>query len=85
MVSPKKAVQLVLQVKTFSKSSRHLLCLKTSISCDVYVLKQWQMREKERGTENIAEKIANGLLNEARAMRTKDNTSIVYLGFDTSL
>ncbi|CAH8271605.1 unnamed protein product [Arabidopsis lyrata] len=56
VVSPKKAVQLVLQ-----------------------------MREKERGTENIAEKIANGLLNEARAMRTKDNTSIVYLGFDTSL
>ncbi|CAL9230879.1 unnamed protein product [Arabidopsis halleri] len=56
VVSPKKAVQLVLQ-----------------------------MRDKERGTENSAEKIANGLLNEARAMRTKDNTSIVYLDFDTSL
>ncbi|KAG7555809.1 Forkhead-associated (FHA) domain [Arabidopsis suecica] len=56
VVSPKKAVQLVLQ-----------------------------MRDKERGTENSAEKIANGLLNEARAMRTKDNTSIIYLGFDTSL
>ncbi|XP_010492983.1 PREDICTED: protein phosphatase 2C 70-like [Camelina sativa] len=56
VVSPKKAVQLVLQ-----------------------------MREKESGTENIGEKIANGLLNEARAMRTKDNTSIIHLGFDTSL
>ncbi|XP_010420727.1 PREDICTED: protein phosphatase 2C 70 [Camelina sativa] len=56
VVSPKKAVQLVLQ-----------------------------MREKESGTENIGEKIANGLLNEATAMRTKDNTSIIYLGFDTSL
>ncbi|KAF8096542.1 hypothetical protein N665_0307s0068 [Sinapis alba] len=56
VVSPKKAVQLVLQ-----------------------------MREKERGTENSAEKIANGLLNEARVMRTKDNTSIIYLDFDTSL
>ncbi|CAN8244105.1 unnamed protein product [Cochlearia groenlandica] len=56
VVSPKKAVQLVLQ-----------------------------MREKERGTENSAEKVANGLLNEARALRTKDNTSIIYLDFDTSL
>ncbi|KFK26172.1 hypothetical protein AALP_AA8G212200 [Arabis alpina] len=52
VVSPKKAVQLVLQM---------------------------------RGTESSAEKIANGLLNEARAMRTKDNTSIIYLDFDTSL
>ncbi|WZZ22021.1 hypothetical protein YC2023_123408 [Brassica napus] len=52
VVSPKKAVQLVLQ-----------------------------MREKE----SSAEKIANGLLNEARVMRTKDNTSIIYLDFDTSL
>jgi protein phosphatase len=56
VVSPKKAVQLVLQ-----------------------------MRDKERGRESSAEKIANGLLNEARAMRTKDNTSIIYLDFDTSL
>ncbi|KAL1203307.1 Protein phosphatase 2C 70 [Cardamine amara subsp. amara] len=56
VVSPKKAVQLVLQ-----------------------------MRQEEGGTENSAEKIANGLLDEARAMRTKDNTSIVYLDFDTSL
>ncbi|CAF1778342.1 unnamed protein product [Brassica napus] len=52
VVSPKKAVQLVLQ-----------------------------MRENE----SSAEKIANGLLNEARVMRTKDNTSIIYLDFDTSL
>ncbi|CAH2072379.1 unnamed protein product [Thlaspi arvense] len=56
VVSPKKAVQLVLQ-----------------------------MRQRERGTENSAEKIANGLLNEARVMRTKDNTSVIYLDFDTSL
>ncbi|XP_018442322.2 protein phosphatase 2C 70 [Raphanus sativus] len=52
VVSPKKAVQLVLE-----------------------------MREKE----SSAEKIANGLLDEARVMRTKDNTSIIYLDFDTSL
>ncbi|KAF8077468.1 hypothetical protein N665_1034s0007 [Sinapis alba] len=44
-----------------------------------------QMREKESGTEDIAEKIAKGLLDEASAKRTKDNTSIIYLDFDPSL
>ncbi|KAH0937193.1 hypothetical protein HID58_004654 [Brassica napus] len=56
VVSPSKAVQLVLQ-----------------------------MREKERGTEDSAEKIAKGLLDQANVMRTKDNTSIIYLDFDPSL
>ncbi|CAN8255862.1 unnamed protein product [Cochlearia groenlandica] len=54
VVSTKKAVQLVRQVK---------------------------MREKKKS----AEEIANGLLNEARTMRTKDNTSVIYLDFETSL
>ncbi|KAF2562624.1 hypothetical protein F2Q70_00014498 [Brassica cretica] len=44
-----------------------------------------QMREKERGTEDSAEKIAKGLLDQANVMRTKDNTSIIYLDFDPSL
>ncbi|KAJ4910741.1 Protein phosphatase 2C 70 [Raphanus sativus] len=56
VVSPKKAVQLVLQ-----------------------------MREKESGTEDGAEKIAKGLLDQANVMRTKDNTTIMYLDFDLSL
>ncbi|XP_004296916.1 PREDICTED: protein phosphatase 2C 70-like [Fragaria vesca subsp. vesca] len=34
--------------------------------------------------ENLAEKIANMLLSEARTVRTKDNTSIVFLDFDSS-
>ncbi|KAJ7980088.1 Protein phosphatase 2C 70 [Quillaja saponaria] len=44
-----------------------------------------QMREKySSDRENSAEKIANFLLNEARTLRTKDNTSIIFLDFDTS-
>ena len=44
-----------------------------------------QMREKERGTEDSADKIAKGLLDQANVMRTKDKTSIIYLDFDPSL
>ncbi|GAB2221410.1 hypothetical protein Droror1_Dr00012586 [Drosera rotundifolia] len=44
-----------------------------------------QAREKfVAGSNGSAEKIANLLLNEARTLRTKDNTSIVYLDFDTA-
>ncbi|XP_019059050.1 PREDICTED: protein phosphatase 2C 70 isoform X2 [Tarenaya hassleriana] len=39
-----------------------------------------KMRE-EGGREDEAEEIANSLLREARTMRTKDNTSVVYLDF----
>uniref|UniRef100_A0A2P2JKK6 Uncharacterized protein n=1 Tax=Rhizophora mucronata TaxID=61149 RepID=A0A2P2JKK6_RHIMU len=33
--------------------------------------------------ENLAEKVANFLLSEAKILRTKDNTSIIFLGFDS--
>ena len=42
---------------------------------------------KERappGMENSAEKIANFLLSEARTLRTKDNTTIIFLDFDSN-
>ncbi|KAI8561353.1 hypothetical protein RHMOL_Rhmol04G0332400 [Rhododendron molle] len=43
-----------------------------------------QARERHApDTENPAETIANFLLNEARTQRTKDNTSIIFLDFDT--
>ncbi|XP_047335076.1 protein phosphatase 2C 70-like [Impatiens glandulifera] len=44
-----------------------------------------QSREKQTmmDKENPAEKIASFLLGEARAQRTKDNTSILFLDFDT--
>ncbi|GLU08842.1 hypothetical protein SLE2022_257270 [Rubroshorea leprosula] len=40
-----------------------------------------QTREIYPAEENSAEKIANFLLNEARTLRTKDNTSIIFLDF----
>ncbi|KAA8548604.1 hypothetical protein F0562_000288 [Nyssa sinensis] len=44
-----------------------------------------QARERNASdTQNSAEKIANFLLREARTQRTKDNTSIIFLDFDTT-
>ncbi|CAL5392970.1 unnamed protein product [Camellia sinensis] len=43
-------------------------------------------RARERytaDTENLAEKIGNFLLNEAKTQRTKGNTSVIFLDFDT--
>ncbi|XWS54014.1 hypothetical protein CRYUN_Cryun10bG0051500 [Craigia yunnanensis] len=43
-----------------------------------------QTRERRSTVkENLAEKIANVLLNEAITLRTKDNTSIIFLDFDS--
>lgn len=45
------------------------------------------MQEKERYSsdkKDSAPKIANFLLNEARKLRTKDNTSILYVDCDTA-
>lgn len=43
------------------------------------------MREKySADKENSTEKIANFLLSEARTLRTKDNTSIIFLDFDST-
>ncbi|KAF9673905.1 hypothetical protein SADUNF_Sadunf10G0072500 [Salix dunnii] len=42
-----------------------------------------QAKERDSGDgENAAEKVANILLTEAKTLRTKDNTSIVFLDFD---
>jgi protein phosphatase len=43
-----------------------------------------QTRERyNTDRENTAEKIASLLLSEARTLKTKDNTSIIFLDFDT--
>ncbi|KAK7366522.1 hypothetical protein VNO80_08515 [Phaseolus coccineus] len=55
VISVKKAIQLVLQMKEKCYSER----------------------------ENIAEKTASLLLNEAKTLRTKDNTSVIFLDFDS--
>lgn len=50
-----------------------------------YFILSWQMREKySADKENSTEKIANFLLSEARTLRTKDNTSIIFLDFDST-
>ncbi|XVE81558.1 hypothetical protein DITRI_Ditri15bG0074500 [Diplodiscus trichospermus] len=43
-----------------------------------------QTRERHStDKEKLAEKIANVLLNDARTLRTKDNTSVIFLDFDS--
>ncbi|KAF5950916.1 hypothetical protein HYC85_012909 [Camellia sinensis] len=43
-----------------------------------------QARERYTAdTESLAEKIGNFLLNEARTQRTKGNTSVIFLDFDS--
>ncbi|KAG9457930.1 hypothetical protein H6P81_002438 [Aristolochia fimbriata] len=42
-----------------------------------------QAREKfSSDQETLAERVANFVLNEARTLRTKDNTSVIFLDFD---
>lgn len=41
------------------------------------------MKERYNASdENSADRIANDVLNEARTLRTKDNTSVIFLDFD---
>ncbi|CAI0466242.1 unnamed protein product [Linum tenue] len=53
-----------------------------SVKKAVQLVQQANEKEHAEG-ENPAEKTANVLLNEARALRTKDNTSVLFLDFDT--
>ncbi|XP_044487719.1 protein phosphatase 2C 70-like [Mangifera indica] len=55
------------------------------ISCKKAIQLVLQMRERYTADKaNSAEKIANVLLSEARTLRTKDNTSIIFLDFDST-
>ncbi|CAL1411402.1 unnamed protein product [Linum trigynum] len=55
-----------------------------SVKKAVQLVQQANEKEHAEG-ENPAEKIANALLNEARALRTKDNTSVLFLDFDNKV
>lgn len=81
VISVKKAMQLILQVFNF------ILPFYMHIGnyIDKFLLQSEQTREKRAAEEgNSAEKIANFILSEARTLRTKDNTSIIFLDFDTN-
>ncbi|CAH9085828.1 unnamed protein product [Cuscuta epithymum] len=47
-------------------------------------LVQQSKQRNSMNEENTAEKVANFLLSEARTLRTKDNTSIIFLDFETT-
>lgn len=80
------------QVVRIDKASRAFALLASDGLWDVISVKkavQLVLQTRARyGTDgedtNIAEKIATYLLNEARTLRAKDNTSIIVLDFDTN-
>jgi protein phosphatase len=39
-------------------------------------------RERNSGDSASADKVANRILSEARNLRTKDNTSVIFVDFD---
>ncbi|POO02234.1 Kinase associated protein phosphatase [Trema orientale] len=78
------------QVVHIDQASRAFALLASDGFWDVISVKKafqlvLQFREQySSDKENSAAKIANSLLSEARTMRTKDNTSVIFLDFDTS-
>ncbi|EXB55001.1 Protein phosphatase 2C 70 [Morus notabilis] len=81
----------VSQVVHIDPASRAFALLASDGLWDVISVKkavQLVLQRKRKGNcsdkENSAEKIANFLLSEARTLRTKDNTSVIFLDFDIS-
>ncbi|PPD75080.1 hypothetical protein GOBAR_DD27985 [Gossypium barbadense] len=77
------------QVVHLKKSSGAFALLASDGLWDVVSFKkavQLVVQTRERHpteTENLAEKIAEVMLDEARTQRTKDNTSIIFIDFDS--
>ncbi|XP_061376541.1 protein phosphatase 2C 70-like [Gastrolobium bilobum] len=77
------------EVVHIGQSSRAFAILASDGLWDVISMKKaiqlvLQMRERHsRETQNSAEKIAHFLLSEAKTLRTKDNTSVIFLDFDS--
>ncbi|PQQ21665.1 protein phosphatase 2C 70 isoform X2 [Prunus yedoensis var. nudiflora] len=78
------------QVVQINQASKAFALMASDGLWDVISVKkaiQLVLQTRERYSmdgENLAEKTANILLSEARTVRTKDNTSIIFLDFDTS-
>ncbi|XP_030548138.1 protein phosphatase 2C 70 [Rhodamnia argentea] len=78
------------QVVHIDKASRAFALMASDGLWDVISMKksvQLVLQTMERYSaerENVADKIANSLLSEARNLRTKDNTSIILLDFSNS-
>ncbi|KAJ0093876.1 hypothetical protein Patl1_25421 [Pistacia atlantica] len=79
------------QVVHIDQASRDFAILASDGFWDVISFKKaiqlvLQTREKYSAekVKNSAEKIANVMLSEARTLRTKDNTSIIFLDFDST-
>ncbi|TKY71197.1 phosphatase 2C 70 [Spatholobus suberectus] len=76
------------QVVHIDQASKAFAILASDGLWDVVSVKKaiqlvFQMKERNSERESTAEKTASLLLNEAKTLRTKDNTSVIFLDFDT--
>ncbi|XP_010277921.1 PREDICTED: protein phosphatase 2C 70-like isoform X2 [Nelumbo nucifera] len=78
------------QVVHIEKASKAFALLASDGLWDVISIKKamqlvFQMRDNYSADgDNFAEKVANFILDEARSLRTKDNTSIIFVDFATT-
>ncbi|XP_042517185.1 protein phosphatase 2C 70 [Macadamia integrifolia] len=78
------------QVVQINKASKAFVLMASDGLWDVISVKKavqlvFQMKERYAADkENLAERIANLVVSEARTLRTKDNTSVIFLDFNTT-
>jgi protein phosphatase len=83
VISTKKAVQLVVEVKYLMTVRFSCHCSPAAVaSCLPSHFTILQGKERNAGDSTSAAKVANRVLNEARNLRTKDNTSVIFVDFD---
>lgn len=78
VISANRAAQLVLEVTHRSASTSWLLSRGVLI---FYLIFQGKQKYSEQKTS--ADKVAHHVLSEARKLRTKDNTSVIFVDLDT--
>ncbi|KAI3986037.1 hypothetical protein MKX01_039119 [Papaver californicum] len=79
-----EAIQIDRNSRAFALMASDGLWDVISVKKAVQLVLQAKERDVVENANNIADKIANFVLTEARLLRTKDNTSIIFLDFDNT-
>ncbi|KAI3980010.1 hypothetical protein MKX01_042664 [Papaver californicum] len=79
-----EAIQIDRNSRAFALMASDGLWDVISVKKAVQLVLQAKERYAVENANNIADKIANFVLSEARLLRTKDNTSIIFLDFDNT-
>lgn len=79
-----EAIQIDRNSRAFALMASDGLWDVISVKKAVQLVLQTKERYAVENANNVADKIANFILSEARLLRTKDNTSIIFLDFDNT-